>query len=63
MLLSTGSQLMLVGLRAPETVRIAMFSCVSTVTGYFCEKVCLDSDSDLFYFVRIQHTVKVMYEK
>ena len=29
MLLSTGSQLMCVGLRAPETVRIAMFSCVS----------------------------------
>ena len=30
MLLSTGSQLMLVGLRAPETVRIAMLSWVST---------------------------------
>ena len=29
MLLSTGSQLMLVGLRAHETVRFAMLSCVS----------------------------------
>ena len=29
MSLSTGSQLMLVGLKAPETVRIAMLSCVS----------------------------------
>ena len=29
MLLSTGSQLVFVGLRAPETVRIAMLSCVS----------------------------------
>ena len=30
MLMSTGSQLMLVGLRAPDTVRITMLSCVST---------------------------------
>ena len=30
MLLSTGSQLMLVGIRAPETIRIAMLSCIST---------------------------------